>query len=88
MKGAVLPVALLAGGVYAGATTEPAYTTTRPAISTISPSASAVASAAASATASSPVSDVKGVAFDRFIQIWLENQDYNVRRPATELEVC
>jgi hypothetical protein len=41
--------------------------------STIAPSASAVSVAAATAPALSSTSNVKGIAFDRFYQIWLEN---------------
>jgi hypothetical protein len=44
-----------------------------PAESTIQPDATAISAAAATQTALSPISNVKGAAFDRFIQIWLEN---------------
>ncbi|KAL8418718.1 hypothetical protein RB594_002070 [Gaeumannomyces avenae] len=36
-----------------------------------------IRAAQATARVSSPTSNVKGVAFDRFIQIWLENTNYN-----------
>jgi acid phosphatase len=36
-----------------------------------------IQSAAATATPLSPVSNVKGKAFDRIIQIWLENTAFN-----------
>jgi acid phosphatase len=50
-----------------------AATSSEPAESTVAPSLSAVESAAATVTPLSPVSNVKGVAFDRFYQVWLEN---------------
>lgn len=37
----------------------------------------AVAQAAATALTLSPTSSVAGLTFDRFVQIWLENEDYN-----------
>lgn len=37
---------------------------------------SAVAKAAATALTLSPTSNVAGLTFDRFVQIWLENTDY------------
>ncbi|RHZ66374.1 acid phosphatase PHOa [Aspergillus thermomutatus] len=40
------------------------------------PSLSAIESAAASIQPYSPVSNVEGVAFNRFFQVWLENIDY------------
>jgi hypothetical protein len=36
-----------------------------------------VAAAAATAKTSSPTSNVKGKAFDRFVVVWLENTDYD-----------
>ncbi|KAG9775032.1 acid phosphatase phoa, partial [Aureobasidium melanogenum] len=47
-----------------------------PPVSTIEPSASQISAAAASATPLSPTSNVKGLAFSRFYQIWLENIDF------------
>ena len=44
-----------------------------PPVSTIQPPPSQISQIAATATPLSPVSDVKGTAFDRFIQMWLEN---------------
>ncbi|KAJ5715415.1 uncharacterized protein N7483_012596 [Penicillium malachiteum] len=41
------------------------------------PSAAEVASAQASVLPYSPVSNVKGLAFNRFAQIWIENTDYS-----------
>lgn len=58
--------------------TEPPFIGTRPPISTIEPSLAAIQAAAATTLPKSPTSNVKGVAFDRFIQIWLENTDYSV----------
>ncbi|KUJ23288.1 phosphoesterase-domain-containing protein [Mollisia scopiformis] len=49
----------------------------RPPFSTIEPSASSIIAAEPSATALSPTSNVPGVAFDRIVQIWLENTDYD-----------
>jgi len=37
---------------------------------------SAVYAAQATATSSSPTSNVKGAAFDRFVTIWMENTDF------------
>ncbi|AEO70364.1 uncharacterized protein THITE_122814 [Thermothielavioides terrestris NRRL 8126] len=51
--------------------------TTRPPESTIEPSLSSIYAAQATAVPLSPVSNVAGKAFDRIIQIWLENTDYN-----------
>jgi hypothetical protein len=62
----------LSGSNVAFAATSTSYAT-RPAISTIQPSLASIYAAQATATSLSPVSDVKGQAFDRIIQIWLEN---------------
>ncbi|KAK5069438.1 hypothetical protein LTR70_010731 [Exophiala xenobiotica] len=48
-----------------------------PPVSTIEPSLTQIEKAAATALSLSPVSNVKGAAFDRFYQIWLENTDYS-----------
>lgn len=61
MKVAVVP--LLAAAVLARAEVA---TTTEPPLSQIT-------EAAASIKPVSPVSDVRGLAFDRFYQVWLEN---------------
>jgi acid phosphatase len=45
----------------------------RPSVSTIQPSVVDILASQATAIAISPTSNVKGVAFDRIIQIWLEN---------------
>ncbi|KAJ5139756.1 Acid phosphatase [Penicillium atrosanguineum] len=64
MKGSL--ASLLAAAVLARAQIA---TTSEPAISQIT-------AAAASTKPESPTSDVKGLAFDRFYQVWLENIDY------------
>ncbi|KAK9422995.1 hypothetical protein SUNI508_04662 [Seiridium unicorne] len=63
----LLSLPLLAAGVAAQA--ENLYTSTATA---------AVAAARATAKTSSPTSDVKGKAFDRFVVVWLENTDYDM----------
>ncbi len=50
----------------------------RPPMSTIQPANEKIMKAQATAVPRSPVSDVKGQAFDRVVQIWLENVDYEV----------
>jgi hypothetical protein len=55
---------VMASGVYA----QSQYTSTGTA---------AVAKAAATALTLSPTSSVAGLTFDRFVQIWLENEDYS-----------
>jgi len=66
-----LTVALIGAGVdIALATTS--YPSRAPE-STIEPTLTQILATQATAPALSPVSNVKGVAFDRFVQIWLEN---------------
>ncbi|KAI6376632.1 hypothetical protein MCOR31_001634 [Pyricularia oryzae] len=48
----------------------------RPAQKEISPSLQEIIATQAIAKVSSPTSDVKGVAFDRIVQIWLENTNF------------
>jgi acid phosphatase len=55
-----------------------------PAESTVQPPKTAIDAAAATQSALSPVSDVKGAAFDRFYQVWLENTDYSSASGATD----
>jgi acid phosphatase len=69
----------LAGGALAGVTSEPSHVSTRPAEQTIEPTLASILATQATAVPQSPVSNVGGKAFDRIIQIWLENTDYNVR---------
>ena len=65
---------LIALSLLAGVSVVSAATSAKePAESTINPSLTAINAAAATAVADSPVSNVKGVAFDRFVQVWLEN---------------
>lgn len=60
---------VLALGALSGVFAQDQYTSTATA---------AVAKAAATAETLSPTSDVKGLTFDRFVQIFLENTDYSV----------
>jgi len=48
-------------------------TTSRPPESTIEPSLTQILATQATQAALSPLSNVKGVAFNRIVQIWLEN---------------
>lgn len=50
-----------------------ATSSTRAPESTIEPAATAILATQATAAALSPVSNVAGQGFDRFVQIWLEN---------------
>lgn len=77
MKHCIYSMALGAAGVLAA--TEPGFATKRPPSSTVEPSLSSILAAQATAQPSSPTSNVQGAAFDRIIQIWLENTDYEVR---------
>lgn len=70
----------LAGSAVAAVTSEPEHFTKRPPQSTVEPTQSSIYAAQATAVPQSPVSNVGGKAFDRIIQIWLENTDYNVSR--------
>jgi acid phosphatase len=73
----VASVALFAGAAL-GAVQEPAsFATTRPPMSTIEPTQASIAASAATVVPGSSTSNVKGAAFSRIIQIWLENTDYN-----------
>jgi hypothetical protein len=70
--------AVMAGSALAGMTTDPEVLTTRPPSSTYEPSISAIMAAQATIMPEAPTSDVKGVAFNRFFNLWLENVDANV----------
>jgi len=62
-----------------GANTVFAATTTyasRPVESTVEPSLTAILASESAQQTVSPTSNVKGAAFDRIVQIWLENTDY------------
>jgi acid phosphatase len=64
----VLVLALAVEAVLAASSTA-----VRPTSSLIEPSLSQIIATQSTATALSPVSNVKGAGFDRFVQIWLEN---------------
>jgi acid phosphatase len=66
---------LAAAGALVAAS--PASYASAPAEATIEPTLTQIQQSAATAKAISPVSNVKGLAFNRFIQIWLENTDYS-----------
>ncbi|KAJ5559621.1 hypothetical protein N7513_002020 [Penicillium frequentans] len=68
------PTALFA--LVSGAYAQSQYTSTATA---------AVAKAAATALTLSPTSSVAGLTFDRFVQIWLENEDYSAAIKDTNL---
>lgn len=69
-------VLLVAAGHLAAALPA-ASSASRPPSSTVEPSYAAIQSTAATTTPLSPVTNVKGLAFDRFYQIWMENIDYS-----------
>ncbi|KAL2126071.1 hypothetical protein VTI74DRAFT_1757 [Chaetomium olivicolor] len=78
MKNLILGVGIvLAGGAFAGITTEPEPLTTRPPQSTVKPPLSSIYAAQATTVPQSAGSHVAGKAFDRIIQIWLENTDFD-----------
>ncbi len=85
MKTALALVAAAAGTALANAP-EPSYVTTRPPASTFEPSVSSILAAQATVVPTSPTSDVKGRGFDRIVQVWLENTDFQVcrRAPASQ----
>lgn len=72
-------VSLLAAAslASAGVAKEPAKTTTGWESAYTATGTAAVAAAAATAKTSSPTSHVKGKAFDRFVVVYFENQDYD-----------
>lgn len=72
-------VAFAAVGALA-AGSEPPFTTSRLPLSTIKPSPASISAAQATVQPLSPTSSVKGVAFDRIVQIWLENTNFNASR--------
>ncbi|KAI6375411.1 hypothetical protein MCOR25_002977 [Pyricularia grisea] len=77
MRLSIAAIALASLLAPATATTgPPAVQSSRPAQTEISPSLKEILATQATANASSPTSDVKGVAFDRIIQIWLENTNF------------
>jgi acid phosphatase len=72
----LVPAVLMVSAVMASS--EPSFTTTRPPMSTIQPSPASIAAAQFTVKPSSPTSNVSGVAFDRIVQIWLENTAFDV----------
>jgi acid phosphatase len=69
--------ALILAAGHLAAAMPAASSASRPAMSTVEPSLTAIESSAATVKPLSPKSDVKGVAFDRFYQLWMENIDYS-----------
>ena len=65
----ILVVAVSCAAVHAGEATFPS----RPPLSTFEPSLSQIIAVEPTQPALSPVSNVKGVAFNRIVHIWLEN---------------
>ncbi|KAK3350058.1 phosphoesterase family-domain-containing protein [Lasiosphaeria hispida] len=55
----------------------PPIVTLRPPMSTMQPSLASIYAAQETVQPSSPTSNVKGAAFDRIVQIWLENMDFD-----------
>lgn len=85
MKVNTLFIALRAAHALAasGPQPPPSVATSRQPSKTILPALSEILAVQATARPASPTSDVKGVAFDRIVQIWLENIDFEVsRRPS------
>ncbi|KAK3692314.1 phosphoesterase family-domain-containing protein [Podospora appendiculata] len=76
-----LGAAAVAGAAAAAATVladaaQPAFVTEWVPIRTIQPSPEDIMAAQATVEPLSPTSNVKGAAFDRVVQIWLENQEF------------
>ncbi|KAK3384396.1 phosphoesterase family-domain-containing protein [Lasiosphaeria ovina] len=78
MKVNTLFIALRAAHALAasGPQPPPSVATSRQPSKTILPALSEILAVQATARPASPTSDVKGVAFDRIVQIWLENIDF------------
>jgi acid phosphatase len=72
MRSFIILALALGGSNVAFAATSTSYAS-RPTFSTIEPAVASIYATQATATPLSPVSNVKGAAFDRIIQIWLEN---------------
>jgi hypothetical protein len=73
----LLAAANLASAGVAKEPAKPCKTTTAWESAYTATGTAAVAAAAATAKTSSPTSHVKGKAFDRFVVIYFENQDYD-----------
>ncbi|KAK0708281.1 phosphoesterase family-domain-containing protein [Lasiosphaeris hirsuta] len=76
MKHNISLLALTATGIH-GLPSQPPIVTSRPPTLTIQPSLASIYAAQETVQPSSPTSNVKGAAFDRIVQIWLENMDFN-----------
>ena len=72
----VLALALSGSNVAFAATTSYAP---KPTFTTIQPALTSILATQATTVPLSPVSNVKGVAFDRIVQIWLENTVTSLR---------
>ena len=68
-----LTVAFVGTGINVAAAASTTTYLSRTPESTIEPTFTQIIATAATQAALSPVSNVQGVAFNRFIQIWLEN---------------
>jgi hypothetical protein len=73
-----MPYSLVALVLAAVSTARAATSAAEPPESTLEPATPAIAAAAATQTVLSPVSNVQGAAFNRFIQIWLENTVFSL----------
>jgi acid phosphatase len=69
----VASVALFAGAALAAVQEPLTWATTRPPMSTVEPTQASISAAAATIVPGVSTSNVKGAAFSRIIQIWLEN---------------
>jgi acid phosphatase len=72
MLSSIILALALSGSNVALAATSTSYAS-RPTFSTIEPSLASIYATQATATSLSPLTNVKGAAFDRIVQIWLEN---------------
>lgn len=77
MKHNIFLLALAASGTYGLPSQPPPIVTLRPPMSTMQPSLASIYAAQETVQPSSPTSNVKGAAFDRIVQIWLENMDFD-----------
>ncbi len=78
MLSSIIFALALGGSNVALAATSTSYAS-RPTFSTIEPAVASIYATQATATPLSPVSNVKGAAFDRIVQIWLENTVHQIR---------
>jgi len=75
MKSTLLSL-LASAAVSSGLREHPAYETSRPPFATIQPTLASIYAAQATTQPESPTSNIEGKAFDRIVQIWLENVDF------------